>query len=207
MGMDHDSFVNAFIKALKNKDVVHTLKEIICGDLEKQVLELKEIVTTKETQITSLEERVKSLESKIDDQEQYSRRNTLRINGINESEQENTTSVALGLFNKEMALDIQLTDVDRVHRIGKKDQDGKCRPILVKFTSYRARDAVFRAKSRLKKDQTRKIFINEDLTKARSTVFYKARQMRKAKQVADCWTFDGKILLKNQSRSYQVCHQ
>ena len=59
VGMDHDSFVNAFIKALKNKDVVHTLKEIICGDLEKQVLELKEIVTMKETQITSLEERVK----------------------------------------------------------------------------------------------------------------------------------------------------
>lgn len=194
--MDAESFVKAFIKALKDPEVVHTLKEHICGDLEKQISTLKDVITAKDSQITSLTEQVKSLESRLDNQEQYSRRNSLRINGLPESNEGSANSVVLDLFTKGMGCDIQLTDIDRAHRIGRTDSSGKIRPMLVKFTSYRSRDIVFRAKSHLKKDQTKKIFINEDLTAARSALFFKARQMRKEKRITDCWTSDGKILVK-----------
>ena len=58
----------------------------------------------------------------------------------------------------------------------------KGRVIMVKFTNYRARDVVFRAKSKLKthnaENPDRKIFINEDLTKFRANLYFEARKLR-----------------------------
>ena len=43
-----------------------------------------------------------------------------------------------------------------------------------------------------------KIWINEDLTKARATLLWEARKMKKAgRDITDCWSFDGAILVKN----------
>ena len=71
--------------------------------------------------------------------------------------------------------------------------------MLVKFTNYRDRAKVFRARTALKRQHgnTRKIFINEDLTTLRSRLFFKARQLKKRNTIQDCWTFDGLLLIKN----------
>ena len=121
----------------------------------------------------------------------------MRIFGFNESEHENTPSVTMDLLQNKMGLDIQESDIDRVHRVGRKGVSDKIRPIIVNFTSYRVRGIVFRAKSRLKSERTKSIYINEDLTKARSELFFKARQLKRDKRISDCWTFDGRILVKN----------
>ena len=68
--------------------------------------------------------------------------------------------------------------------------------MIVKFATYRARNRVFRAKAQLRQSDVQNIFINEDLTRERSELFYKARRMKKTRQIMDCWTSDGKILLK-----------
>ena len=74
------------------------------------------------------------------------------------------------------------------------------RPIMVKFTSYRTRDLVFRAKSKLKthnsKNPSQKIFINEDLTKFRANLCFEARKL-KPHILRDVWTHDGRVLVKD----------
>ena len=41
------------------------------------------------------------------------------------------------------------------------------------------------------------IWINEDLTKTRATLLWKARLMKNNGDIHDCWSFDGNILVKN----------
>ena len=196
IGIDQKQFTKAFIKALHHDEVVKRIQQAICGDLHKEIKDLTDIVKAKDAKITSLEKQVVNLEAKIEDLEQYSRRNSLRIYGIKENEKENSLDMALNLFQSKMGLDLQASNIDRVHRVGRKENDKKTRPLLVKFATYQARDSVFRAKSRLKSAETRGIFVNEDLTRQRAQLFYNARQLKKTGKIADCWTYDGKILLK-----------
>ena len=74
------------------------------------------------------------------------------------------------------------------------------RPIMVKFTSYRTRDLVFRAKSKLKthnsQNLSQKIFINEDLTKFRANLCFEARKL-KPHILRDVWTHGGRVLVKD----------
>jgi hypothetical protein len=43
-------------------------------------------------------------------------------------------------------------------------------------------------------------YINEDLTKIRNGIAYRARQLKKLKLVTDTWTIDGKIFVKVRDR-------
>ena len=195
LGMEQEQFTKAFVKALKDEEVVKAMQSVICRDLRREIADLKSIIQAKDASISALEKRVKDLEQKADEQEQYSRRNSLRIFGLAETEKEDTLSEAMDLFQNQMGLDIDVSGIDRVHRIGRKGE--RVRSVIVKFTSYRMPNMVFHSKSRLKADRTKKIFIKEDLTKFRSELFFKTRQLKKKQQIADCWTFDGRVLLKN----------
>ena len=41
------------------------------------------------------------------------------------------------------------------------------------------------------------IYINEDLTRARATLLYKACKATREKGIADCWSFDGRVVIKD----------
>ena len=71
--------------------------------------------------------------------------------------------------------------------------------MLVKFTSYRARQKLFVKRSKLKgaKGVNANVYINEDLCKARADLAYKARTARKQRLIADTWIFDGKVFVKD----------
>ena len=43
------------------------------------------------------------------------------------------------------------------------------------------------------------IFINEDLTSTRATLLYHARMTKKSKDINDCWSSDGTILVKSKT--------
>ena len=68
-------------------------------------------------------------------------------------------------------------------------QSSRPRPIIIKFASYRVRQAVLRARRRLKKTG---ISIAEDLTKANYDIL---RTARSASGVASAWSQDGRIFV------------
>ena len=44
---------------------------------------------------------------------------------------------------------------------------------------------------------TAKLYINEDLTRTRASLLYKARMGAKDGKISDCWSFDGVIRIKD----------
>ena len=67
-------------------------------------------------------------------QEQYSRRNCILIHGLKEEMDKSTDDRVLKLFRDELNEDVLLADLDRTHRIGKKnDSSSKPRPVVKKF--------------------------------------------------------------------------
>ena len=76
---------------------------------------------------------------------------------------ENTDAAVINIMTNKLGLQVNDTDLDRSHRIGRKTQRStKPRPIIVKFVSYKVRAEVFSNKRGLKKTG---LGITENLTR------------------------------------------
>ena len=92
-------------------------------------------------------------EISADNAEQYSRRNCLRISDVPENNDEVTDNIVLDLATA-IDADIKLEDIDRRHRLGKPksrdssdDTPARPRDMIVKFSTYRARQKVYKARA------------------------------------------------------------
>ena len=182
VSMDQDDFLKAFVRALSDETVIRKMQHAVCGQLHKEVSELRDIIKSRDDRIAELEKKVDQLEKRQDDAEQYSRRNSVRVAGVPKGENEDVGQKILTLFNDTMKVTPPVTpdQIDRVHRVGPSRSD-QPPSILVKFSTYRYRNKVFRAKKALKESNQSsddKVFINEDLTKFRSNLLYLARNMK-----------------------------
>ena len=202
--MNQEEFLNAFISALQNKRVIQQLHDSMSQKIHKKIKELKDLLQERESRIKDLEKKVGSLETRSENLEQYTRRNSLRIHVLKESEHEDVFEDIINLFKNDMALDTQPSDIDRIHRLGKKKPSGQPRPVLVKFATYRQRNLVFTAKSRLKNYNRGKIYVNEALTQERSELFFQARKLKREKKIQDSWTYDGRVILKTLQGNIQT---
>ena len=88
MGIEQDDFVKAFILALSDDRVARKLQDAICGQLTKEVCELRDIVKSRDVQVKELKTEIDEMKAILDDHEQYSRRNSLRISGVIEDANE-----------------------------------------------------------------------------------------------------------------------
>ena len=237
------SFIkDAFKSVLKEdiddlrRDFTNDLKEEL-GELRKEIGTLRDVIKAKDSKIEKLESKVKCLESSFDDLEQYSRRNSVRISGIPETgTDENIEARVLDLFQHKMGVDTSVEEIDRLHRVGRRG--ARPRAVLVKFATYRAQQAVFRAKRYLKpgaprpvrdapawtlghatglngggpgpaqgqgqiiadpKEPFNDVFISEDLTEFRQNLLSKCRQARRNGCISDCWSYDGQVIVKDNS--------
>ena len=191
MGFEIEDFVKGFKAALSDPTIIQLVKETFTEPLQKEIVQLKRAMDKKDQQIHDMEKQIDSLE-------QYTRRNSLRVQGIPEKETEDTCEEVLKIVNETLGVNppIAPSDIDRVHRVGphSTNRSGP-RPVIIKMATYRARARIFKERAKLRHCPDR-IFINEDLTKLRSNLFRKARQHRKDGKLSDCWTYDGNILVK-----------
>ena len=134
------------------------------------------------------------LREKIDDLEQYTRRSSLRIHGVPEERGENVEDKLLNIFSEKLGITITPECVDRCHRVGpiRNGTDTRkktVRPVIVKFTSYKFRDSVYRSKSKLKGT---KLVVSEDLTSTKYSLLTAARLKFGNNKT---WSNDGKIFV------------
>lgn len=167
--------------------------EVIDDKLKNLYAENKRI--SKEN--VDLKKRVAKLEQSIDDAEQYSRRNCLRISNFPENQNEDTDNIVLKIADT-LNVNILPADIDRSHRVGKPGNKAR-RDIIVKLSTYRARERLIGNRKHLKNSELDGIFLNEDLTKIRSSLLYEARKLTKGESpsLQGAWTSDGRILLKD----------
>ena len=196
MSLDADTFL-----ALLNDDRVKSLFQNMFLDaisaelksrdekiatLQNEVKELQTVISDMKVEKARKREKV---ENDLDEQEQYSRRNNLRVFlKVPESPEENTTDLIID-HGKSIGVALTPNDTSRSHRLGKRAQ-GKTRPVIVKFTSYWKRKEFF---DNRKEDD---IFVAEDLTDRRSKFLYHARQLRRDQKIEYCWTRDGNVFVK-----------
>ena len=107
-------------------------------------MELQDNVRLLREKVAFNDNRFELFERLSDDNEQYSRRTCLRLNGIpysgNESAEQSLKKVKDEEFKLELLNDLVGRDFDRAHRVGPShDRDCKLRAdrqMIVKFTSF-----------------------------------------------------------------------
>ena len=109
-------------------------------------------IKQKDAEIAALNYKCDELQERCDDLEQYSRKNSIQISGIPETQDENPFKIVMEVCNKKLNLKspLQLSEISNCHRVGQRKADGSHRQILVKFMNYQIRKRVFGAKSELK---------------------------------------------------------
>lgn len=117
------------------------------------------------------------------------RRKYLLVSGIPEDVEELPVYVAQ-LFNNKLGIpDITCDKFKICHRLGALSE-GKCRPVLVRFSDYSTKSSVWKKKTALKGTS---FVVSEFLTRRRQSLFLQARQRFGMK---NCWTADGIIMVK-----------
>ena len=108
----------------------------------------------------------------------------------------------MDFLHYEMGIDIDESDIDRSHRLGPKKAGSTetCRPIAVQFVNFRLKEYIYSNRKFLKG-----YYINESLSKGRSSLFFKARELKRHKMISDTWTRDGNIFIKTLEGAVKMC--
>ncbi|CAH1253640.1 Hypp1210 [Branchiostoma lanceolatum] len=208
-----DTIVNAFqqggVLAAIVPTIVSAVREAVVASIQAELAKYHEELHQQReefkdltTQYNNLKDEHSTLQAKVNNLEQYSRRNCVIISGIPESPGERSTDNAvLSVANDKLRCDPQLTinDIDRSHRLGKPRGDGKPRPIIAKFCSYRSKATIMRAKATTSGRAVLResgIFVNDNLTKANMSLLKDARSLVKLNLLNQAWSYDGKIFIK-----------
>ena len=151
--------------------------------------------------INVLEKVNRQLTNDLDNREQYGRRSLIRISGIPEPVGEVDTTETVRNLISEIGSEYKPTDVIRSHRVGTISQPGsfnsKTRQIIVRLADPSVKMRILRSRKNLRKSRNFKsVYINEEITRTRTKIFYHARQLLKTKQIENLWTTNGKIIMK-----------
>ncbi|XP_054266933.1 protein unc-13 homolog C-like [Macrosteles quadrilineatus] len=153
--------------------------------------------------LKKIEEVNNRLVERTDDLEQYLRRDNIRIFGVKETKDEITDEIVVKLCREKLGVELSKDAISRSHRVGKLQTPGddgreRHRPIIVRFSTYRARRTVFDVKKRLKGTG---VTIKEDLTHLRQQLY---KQAVARFGVGNVWTQDGRVLWVDKSGEKKV---
>ena len=180
------------------KQIAEAVKLSILSDIQ-QMIDLKTQPLIEK--INVLEKVNRQLTNDLDNLEQYGKRSIIRISGIPEPVGEVDTTETVRNLISEIDPEYKPTDVIRSHRVGKISLPGsfnsKTRQIIVRLADPSVKMRILSSHKNLRKSRNFKsVYINEDPTRTRIKIFYRARQLQKTKQIENLLTTNGKIIMK-----------
>ena len=154
--VEGDDIVLRVMEAVADERVIQLLQKALYpqllldkfAEMKTRIDGLTAQLTAKDNKIAVIEKRVEELEESADRTEMYSRRSNILFSGFMETgESENTDFKIITLVNDAMKLTppLQTYDIARSHRLGVPRKGVRPRPIIVRFSSDKSRDAVYRA--------------------------------------------------------------
>ncbi|KAI0220085.1 hypothetical protein LSAT2_028390 [Lamellibrachia satsuma] len=122
----------------------------------------------------------------------------MRIHEVPEHDNEDTTTIVMGVINSKMSFNppLESSQLEGSHRVGPKlDQQDRVRsgPIIVRFKSDNKRDAVLKEGFRLKEHLARE---------CRATLARECRVLKRTGKLNDCWTTSGNVMLKKKNYDF-----
>lgn len=114
----------------------------------------------------SLKEEITTVHEHALHNEQYSRKNSVRIFGLTEDESENVEEKVIEFFKSNLKIDVSSKYIEITHRIGQRHHIGSTtgnrpRQIIVKFGNHKTKHKIMMCKSTLRGSEYR---IKEELT-------------------------------------------
>ena len=174
-----ESMVSLKIKALEDRFVT----------LQNELAELKEDYNE------SLNHVEQDLRIQIDDtweyavrNEQYSRKNNIRIYGLEENPDENLQEKIIGLAKEELGVEIKDKEIEIAHRIGQtRRSQSKPRAVIIKFLSNKSKMQLLSKRKLLK---GKSIAVMEDMA---SDLAKRLKKFKDKSSVEKAWFVNGKI--------------
>ena len=173
-----------------NKELKHTLASM-----------RNELKTTKEN-LGKQKEESDRLWEVHDNLEQYTRKNSLEIQGIPEDAYHSTEAVVIKVAEA-LNITVEPEEIEISHKLSR----GKT--IIVKFCNHKVKSKLYKERTKLKdvkitdifpsypsNGQRQRIFINENLTAYRRRIVKEANRRRQEGTLFSVWTLDGKIYVK-----------
>ncbi|KAJ8246345.1 hypothetical protein GJAV_G00266670 [Gymnothorax javanicus] len=177
-------------KSSSNRTMIEDILKGVVGVMLPLITEaVQKAVAGHSCGIKKVESVLRKQDFRIDELEQYSRRDNVVIRGIPEEEGEDTNET-IKKVGEAIGVNIEDIDISVSHRFG-RSQNGKPRPIVVKFVRRDTRTKVMQAKKNLRGSSEYKgVFIDEQLTPLRAKLFSLVKNDADTERV---WTVDGKI--------------
>lgn len=144
---------------------------------------------------------IPNIASKLDDLEQHSRKSCIRISGVPQSQDEDTTELVCQVAKK---LNVELTpnDISVSHRLPTAKGP---KQIIARFTHAKKRSELLKATQNIKAiDGLKGINISQDLTKTRAKLAYIARNAVRAKKISKTSVRDGKVFITDNAEKKHV---
>lgn len=163
------------------------IQDIVKAEVHKATQPLKEKVNV-------LEKQNKDLFQKIDELEQYGRRPLVRVAGIPETADENTSDKILEAVSA-VGIPLQRDDIIVSHRVGRPDRNRtRPRQIIARLKSVDLKFHLIKNSKKFKNNPcTRNVAINEDLTKYRDRLMFLGRQLCRNHNLKSVSSSNGKI--------------
>ena len=196
------SYITNKVKVLENSIIdLRTETDTIrneMSDLDVRCETLSGHNQALKTENNNLHDRIKEAnyslkikEKEINDLEQYTRRNSIRIYGINDTNAretaEETTEKVIAMMGNELGINLEHRDIDIAHRIGRYQQDGN-RVTICKFVSRFHKLQAVRLRRRLK---GKAFVIREDLTRKNAKLL---ESLTDVANVKSAWSEEGRII-------------
>lgn len=159
--------------------------------LDSKLLDMSNTLNSLKTNTETNSKDICHLRVQIDQMNQISKKNSLRFNGLPETDDENTIDVLVTFINNKLSLSCTKADIDCAFRVGQPNQE-KPRTLLGVFTQGWRRSEIFNNKKILRNSG---YSIFEDLTKPRYDALMAAKKKFGNLNV---WSSGGKVYLWNQ---------
>ena len=183
-----ENMLNEKVKALESK----------FQNLEKEIADLKDDYNI------SLNHVERDLRTDINEtweyavkNEQYSRKNNVRIHGLEEHSEEDVEAKVIGMAKDELGVEIKPEEIEIAHRIGQARNNSsetarsqgnpKPRSIIVKFVSNKTKMKLLTKRKLLK---GKKIVIVEDMA---TDIAKRLKKLKEKASVESAWFVNGKI--------------
>ena len=120
--------------------------------------------------------------------EQYSRKNNIRIYGLEENPNENLQEKIIGLAKEELGVEIKDEEIEIAHRIGQtRRSQSKPRAVIIKFLSNKSKMQLLSKRKLLK---GKSIAVMEDMA---SDLAKRLKKLKDKSSVEKAWFVNGKI--------------
>ena len=197
--LDNDSkkYFEQLIQPLAKSAEINELRAIIDAQndrirvLEEQLGEKNNRIDALESEMIRVSHNMDVLHRKCDDVEQYTRRYSVRINGIapvKKGEREDVMKTVESCFSS-VGVPFKRKQIDRAHRVGRPSTHPttkkKSQQIIVKFKSWEARCAFYQARPKFNSSTPRSFTTSLDLTARRLELSNLARDLIKDHPHAD----------------------